>query len=143
MNPPARRPLPMACVLVGALALVIAAAPDTAFTAVLSSVLRRSSKAQTLSDWHRLQVVALAVAAMSGALGWFGFARWRTIEPVLDRLGRALGRQDRGWVFDGVLVLLLLGVLHGTSLAFGELRADDYIFLKEAHLPLSDSILLT
>jgi hypothetical protein len=143
MNPPARRPLPMACVLVGALALVIAAAPDTAFTAMLSSVLRRSSKPQTISDWHRLQVVALAVAAISGALGWFGFARWRTIEPVLDRLGRVLGRQDRGWVFDGVLVLLLLGVLHGTSLAFGELRADDYIFLKEAHLPLSDSILLT
>ena len=143
MNPPTRRPLPMACVLVGALALVIAAAPDTAFTVMLSSVLRRSSKAQTISDWHRLQVVALAVAAILGALGWFGFARWRMLEPVFDRLGRALRRQDRGWVFDGVLVLLLLGVLHGASLAFGELRGDDYIFLKEAHLPLSDSILLT
>jgi hypothetical protein len=143
MNPPTRRPLPMACVLVGALALVIAAAPDTAFTAVLSSVLHRSSKAQTLSDWHRFQIVALAVAAISEALGWFGFARWQTIEPVFDRLGRALRRQDRGWVFDGVMVLLLLGVLHGASLAFGELRADDYIFLKEAHLPLSDSILRT
>src|ERR1039458_10660623 len=65
------------------------------------------------------------------------------LEPVFDRLGRALRRPDRGWVFDGVLVLLLLGVLHGASLAFGELRGDDYIFLKEAHLPLSDSILLT
>ena len=133
--------IPAVLLLAGVLALVVAVAPDTSFTTVLAGVLRRASKAETLSDWHRLQQLALMTATVAAALGALGFAQWRRIEPMLGRIGGMVRTREGSWAFDAGVVLVVLGAMHGTSLAFGELRGDDYIFLREARLPLSETIL--
>lgn len=133
----------MAFLLVGALALAVAIAPDAVFAAVLSGVLRRATKPETVSDWHRLQHAALIAGALATVLGVAGVTQWRRIEPVFDRLCGALQRLPNGWAFDCGVVLVVLGAVHGTSLVYGQLRGDDYPFLREARIPLSDTILRT
>ena len=96
-----------------------------------------------LTDWHHLQHSALIAGAVATALGVGSIALWRRIEPALERLGSALQSPDRGWTFDFVAVLVVLGAVHGISLLHSELRGDDYLFLHWAQLPLSDTILRT
>ena len=143
VNDRARPIIPTAFLVVGALMLVVAIAPDAAFATVLTGILRRAKNPETLADWHRLQHSVFLAGAFITALGAAAIAQWRRIVPALEQLGSALHRPDRGWAFDFGAVLLVLGLIHGTSLLHSELRGDDYLFLRWAHLPLSDTILRT
>ena len=142
-NDRARSIIPAAFLVAGALMLVVAIAPDAAFATVLTGILRRAKNSETLADWHRLQHSALLAGVLAIALGAASIALWRRIEPALERLGSALHHPDRSWAFDFVAVLIVLGAVHGTSLLHSELRGDDYLFLRWAQLPLSDTILRT
>ena len=138
------RPIVPAAFLLGGLLLcTFAFLPDAACVAVVSGVLNRAAKPETLIYWRRLQHFALIAGALATALGATSLALWRQIEPVLERLGSALHHQHRGWAFDFGAVLIVLGAVHGTSLLHSELRGDDYLFLRWAQLPLSDTILRT
>jgi len=52
-------------------------------------------------------------------------------------------RTRREWQFDLGVALILMLALHGASLLHGELRGDDYIFLREGRLPLAATLLHT
>ncbi|MBI3568459.1 MAG: hypothetical protein HY084_09710 [Gemmatimonadetes bacterium] len=137
------RVLPAAFVTAGACAAFAAFAPDAAGVAVIVRLLHRAAKPDLLDEWHRLQAIARAAAALSMAIGVVGFAMWEHIEPAIERMGVALRAPSDAWLFDVVAVLVVLGTIHGASIWSAELRTDDYQFLREAQLPLADVALRT
>ena len=90
--------------------------------------------------WHATQRVALMCGAAAIASGALLRAQWRRVEPAIDRLGEFL-RRTESRRFDAIVVLVTLLAVHGVALWRGELRMDDYIFLREARSGLHTVLL--
>jgi hypothetical protein len=133
---PARPIIPAAFLLTGAAALAVALAPDAAFTAVFTGVLRRAAKPGTLADWHAVQRAAGFIAASAAVAAGVLIATWRRISPAIDRLDAFLRRDGRDRAFDAAAVLVAVFVAHGIALRYGELRMDDYSALEDARAGL-------
>ena len=136
------RPIVPAAFLLGGLLLcAFAFLPDAACVALVSGVLKRAAKPETLADWHALQRAAGLLAIAAFAIGGAAMASWWRIESLLERLDGFLHRSSTDRAFDATAVLLVVGTIHGIALWYGQLRGDDYIFLREARAGLGTMLM--
>ena len=133
--------IPAAFLLAGAIALAVAFAPDATLSIVLSDVLHRATKPGTLADWHVMQRVAGFIAASTVVVAGLLLVAWGQIGPHIDQLDVFLRRAGRDRAFDGAAVLIVVLLVHGIALRYGELRMDDYSALEDARAGLRTVLL--